>query len=135
MKKVIEGYIARTEPEEIMFSNQPMRQGGFFGDNEVWYRVIETDEEFPVNFRVDMHEYMDIPELTEENSPRHCTITIEIGEQAGEVIDPEFTQKRERIRHNCAVLAEETGRSYDEMAQKLMEIMPESKEFLTDKED
>ena len=133
MKKVIEGYIARTEPQEIVFSNQPMRQGGFFGDGDVWYSEIETDEEFPVDFRVDMHEYMDIPELTEKNSPRHCTITIEVGEQAGDVIDPKYVQKRERIRHNCALLAAETGRTFEEVALKLMEMMPESKEYLMDR--
>ena len=87
MKKVIEGYIAR-DYNNIIFSNKPMKQSGFFGDGNIWYPTIEHEEHFPLDFRADIHEYMNIPELTEENSPRHCTITIEVGDFVGEKLAP-----------------------------------------------
>ena len=132
IKKVIEGYIARTEPQEIVFSNQPMRQSGFFGDGDVWYSEIETDEKSPVDFRVDMHEYMDIPELTEKESPRRCTITIEVGEFVGEKLDADFIQKRERIRSSVWALAEGTGRTFDEAKEILSKSIPDIVKYLED---
>ena len=132
MKKVIEGYIARTEPDEILFSDRPMRQSGFFGDGNVWYPEIETDEDSPVNFRVDMHRYMDIPELTEEESPRRCTVTIEVGAFAGERLDADYIQKRERIRRSVKTLAEETGRTFEEAGGILEKSIPGITKYLED---
>ena len=131
-KKVIEGYIARTGHREIMFSNQPMRQRGFFGDGDVWYSEIETDEKFPVDFRVDMHEYMDIPELTEKESPRRCTVTIEVGEFVGEKLDADFIQKRKHIRSSIWALAECTGRTFDEAKEILSKSIPDIAKYLED---
>lgn len=132
IKKVIEGYIARTDPREIVFSNQPMRQSGFFGDGDVWYSEIETDENFPVDFRVDMHEYMDIPELTKKESPRRCTITIEVGEFVGEKLDADFIQKRERIRSSIWALAEGTGRTFEEAKEIMSKSIPDIAKYLED---
>jgi len=129
MKKVIEGYIAR-DGNDLIFSNQPMKQSGFFGDGDYWYSTIEHEERSPLDFRVDMHEYIDIRELTKEESPRRCTITIEVGEFVGERLDAEFIQRKERIRHNVDILAEETGRTFDEAKAILAKSMPEITKYL-----
>lgn len=131
MKKVIEGYIAR-DYNNIIFSDKPMRQSGFFGDGNIWYPTIEHEENFPLDFRADMHKYMDIPELTEENSPRHCTITIEVGDFVGEKLNPEYIQKKERIRHSIEVLAEETGCSCEDAKAILSKYIPDISKYLSD---
>lgn len=131
MKKVIEGYIAR-DYNNIIFSNKPMKQNGFFGDGNIWYPTIEHEEHFPLDFRADIHEYMNIPELTEENSPRHCTITIEVGDFVGEKLNPEYIQKKERIRHSIEVLAEETGCSCEDAKAILSKYIPDISKYLSD---
>lgn len=131
MKKVIEGYIAR-DGDDLIFSDQPMKQGGFFGDDDVWYPEIEHEEDSPLDFRVDMHEYMNIPELTEKESPRRCTITIEVDEFVGEKIDAELIQKKERIRSSVWALAKGTGRTFDEAKAILAKSMPEITKYLED---
>lgn len=129
MKKVIEGYIAR-DGNDLIFSDQPMRQGGFFGDGDIWYSTIEHEERSPLNLRVDMHEYMNIPELTNDESPRRCTITIEVGEFVGEKIDAEEMEKRNHIRNSVYALAEGTGKSFDEAKVILAKSMPEITKYL-----
>ncbi len=131
MKKVIKGYIAR-DGHSLYFSNKPMKQSGFFGDGGIWYSTIEYEEHSPMDFREDMHEYMDIPELTEEESPRRCTITIEVGEFVGEKIDADFIQKRGRIMHSVRVLAEETGNTLEEAKAILAKSVPEISKYLED---
>lgn len=131
MKKVIEGYIAR-DGDDLIFSDQPMKQGGFFGDSDVWYPEIEHEEDSPLDLRVDMHEYMNIPELTEAESPRLCTITIEVGDFVGEKIDAELIQKKERIRSPVWALAKGTGRTFDEAKAILAKSMPEITKYLED---
>ena len=131
MKKVIEGYIAR-DGNDLIFSNQPMRQSGFFGDGDIWYSTIECEERSPLDFRVDMHEYMNIPELAKKESPRRCTITIEVGEFVGEKIDAELIQKKERIRSSVWALAKGTGRTFDEAKAILAKSMPEIRKYLED---
>lgn len=130
MKKVIEGYIARDD-NDIIFSDKPMKQSGFFGDGNIWYPTIKHEEQFPLDFRADMHKYMDIPELTEENSPRHCTITIEVGDFVGEKLNPEYIQKRERIRHSIEVLSEETGCSIKDAKAILSKNIPGISKYLS----
>ena len=131
MKKVIEGYIAR-DGNDLIFSDQPMRQGGFFGDGDIWYSTIEHEERSPLNLRVDMHEYMNIPELTNDESPRRCTITIDVGEFVGEKIDTEEMEKRNHIRNSVYALAEGTGKSFDEAKAILAKSMPEITKYLED---
>ena len=130
-KKVIEGYIAR-DGHSLYFSNKPMKQSGFFGDGGIWYSTIEYEEHSPMDFREDMHEYMDIPELTEEESPRRCTITIEVGDFYGEKLDADFIQKRGRIMHSVRVLAEETGNTLEETKAVLAKSVPEISKYLED---
>jgi len=130
-KKVIEGYIAR-DGHSLYFSNKPMKQSGFFGDGGIWYSTIEYEEHSPMDFREDMHEYMDIPELTEKESPRRCTITIEVGEFVGEKLDADFIQKRERIRSSVWALAEGTGRTFDEAKEILSKSIPDIVKYLED---
>ena len=132
VSKVIDGYIAR-DGNEILFSDQPMKQSGFFGDGDVWYQTIEKEERSPVNFRVDMHKYMDIPELTKDESPRRCKITIEVGDFYGEKFDPDFIERRGRILKNIRVLAEETGHTFEEAKEILKKSLPEIEQYL-DKE-
>jgi len=129
MKKVIEGYIARVH-DDLIFSDQPMKQSGFFGDGDMWYSTIEHEERSPMKFRADMHPYIDIPELTEKDSPRRCTITIEVGDFVGEKIDPEFMERRGRIRRSVCALAEETGHSFDEAKAILSKQLPEITKYL-----
>ena len=131
MKKVIVGYIAR-DGGHLIFSDQPMKQGGFFGDGDIWYSTIEHEERSPLDLRVDMHEYMNIPELTEEESPRRCTITIEVGEFVGEKIDAEEMEKRSCIRKSVYALAEGTGKSFDEAKAILAKSLPEITKYLED---
>lgn len=131
MKKMIEGYIAR-DGHDLIFSDQPMKQGGFIGDDGLWYSTIEHEERSPLNFRADMHPYIDIPELTEEESPRHCTITIEVGDFAGDRIDSEYMEKRSRIRTSVYALAESTGKSFDEAKAILAKSIPEITKYLED---
>lgn len=131
MKKVIAGYIAR-DGDDLIFSDQPMKQGGFVGDGDIWYSTIEHEEQSPLDLRVDMHEYMNIPELTEEESPRRCTITIEVGEFVGEKIDAEEMEKRSCIRKSVYALAEGTGKSFDEAKAILAKSLPEITKYLED---
>lgn len=131
MKKVIVGYIAR-DGDDLIFSDQPMKQGGFVGDGDIWYSTIEHEEQSPLDLRVDMHEYMNIPELTEEESPRRCTITIEVGEFVGEKIDAEEMEKRSCIRKSVYALAEGTGKSFDEAKAILAKSLPEITKYLED---
>ena len=131
MKKVIEGYIARYN-DDLIFSDQPMKQSGFIGDGGIWYTTIETEEDSPMNLRADMHSYIDIPELTEEKSPRRCTITIEVGDFVGEKIDPEFMEKRAAIRRSVWGLAEGTGKTFDEAKAILSKQLPEITKYLKD---
>lgn len=131
MKKVIVGYIAR-DGDDLIFSDQPMKQGGFVGDGDIWYSTIEHEEQSPLDLRVNMHEYMNIPELTEEESPRRCTITIEVGEFVGEKIDAEEMEKRSCIRKSVYALAEGTGKSFDEAKAILAKSLPEITKYLED---
>ena len=131
MKKVINGYIAR-DGESLIFSNQPMKQGGFFGDGDIWYTTIEHEEHSPLDFREDMHPYIDIPELTEVESPRRCTITIEVGEFVGERIDPEVMEKRYRIRRSVMTLVEDTGKTFEEAKEILSKSLPGINKYLED---
>ena len=131
MKKVIEGYIAR-DYGSLIFSDRPMKQSGFFGDGGIWYPTIEHEEDSPLKFREDMHPYIDIPELTEKESPRRCTITIEVGEFVGEKIDAEYMQKRERIRSAVWGLAEGTGKTFEEAKEILSKTVPEINKYLED---
>lgn len=131
MKKVINGYIAR-DGESLIFSDQPMKQGGFFGDGDIWYTTIEHEERSPLDFREDMHPYIDIPELTEGESPRRCTITIEVGEFVGERIDPEVMEKRYRIRRSVMTLAEDTGKTFEEAKEILSKSLPGINKYLED---
>lgn len=131
MKKVIVGYIAR-DGDDLIFSDQPMKQGGFVGDGDIWYSTIEHEEQSPLDLRVDMHEYMNIPELTKEESPRRCTITIEVGEFVGEKIDAEEMEKRSCIRKSVYALAEGTGKSFDEAKAILAKSLPEITKYLED---
>ena len=134
MKKEIEGYIARYN-DDILFSNEPMKKEGFFGDGDVWYDTLETEEKSPLDLRVDMHEYLDIPELTFENSPRRCKLTIEIGEQLPGNDQREIDRrvKAMRIRGYIRELARETGKSYDKTIEVLRISIPDIDEYL--KED
>ena len=131
MKKIINGYIAR-DGYALIFSNQPMKQEGYIGDCDMWNTTIEHDERSPLNFRVDMHPYFDIPELTEKESPRHCTITIEVGEFVGEKIDAEFKEKCYRIRKSVRALAEATGKTCDEAKIILVKSIPDIEKYLED---
>jgi hypothetical protein len=134
MKKEVEGYIARYG-NGILFSNEPMKKEGFFGDGNVWYDTLETKENSPLDLRVDMHKYLDIPELTFENSPRRCKLTIEIGEQLPGNDQHEIDRrvKAKRIRGNIRELAHATGRSYDEAVEILRISIPDIAEYI--KED
>ena len=134
MKKEVEGYIARYH-NNILFSNEPMKKEGFFGDGDMWYDTLETEENSPLNLRVDMHNYLDIPELTFENSPRRCKLTIEIGEQLPGNDQREIDRrvKAMRICRNIRELAHETGKSYDETVEILRKSIPDIGEYL--KED
>ena len=131
MKKEVEGYIARYD-DDILFSNKPMKKEGFFGDGNVWYDALKTEEESPLDLRVDMHNYLDIPELTFENSPRRCKLTIEIGEQLPGNDQHEIDRrvKAMRIRGNIRELAHATGRSYDEAVEILRKSIPNIDEYL-----
>lgn len=131
MKKEVEGYIARYD-DDILFSNKPMKKEGFFGDGDVWYDTLETEENSPLDLRVDMHNYLDIPELTFENSPRRCKLTIEIGEQLPGNDQHEIDRrvKAMRIRGNIRELAHATGRSYDEAVEILRKSIPNIDEYL-----
>lgn len=131
MKKVIEGYIARDNGD-LIFSDRPMKQSGFYADDGMWYTTIEHEEDSPLDFREDMHPYIDIPELTQEMSPRRCTITIEVGEFVGEKIDAEYMQKRERIRSAVWGLAEGTGKTFEEAREILSKTVPEINKYLED---
>lgn len=131
MKKEIEGYIARYD-DDILFSNEPMKKEGFFGDGKVWYDTLETEENSPLDLRVDMHNYLDIPELTFENSPRRCKLTIEIGEQLPGNDQREIDRrvKAKRIRSNVRELAAATGKSYQETVDILRKSIPDIDEYL-----
>lgn len=131
IKKVIEGYIAR-DGDDLIFSDQSMKQSGFFGDGGVWYPTIECEEHSPMDFRADMHEYMDIPELTEKDSPRHCTITIEVGEFVGEKTDLNFMQKCSDVRKSVESLAKSIGKTFEVTKAMLEGLMPEIKKYLED---
>lgn len=131
MKKVIKGYIAR-DGNCLIFSDQPMKQEGYIDDCDMWNTTIEHEERSPLNFRVDMHPYFDIPELTEKESPRHCTITIEVGEFVGEKIDAEFKEKCYRIRKSVRALAEATGKTFDEAKAILAKSIPYIEKYLED---
>lgn len=131
MKKVIEGYIARDNGS-LIFSDLPMKQSGFYGDGDMWYPTIEHEEDSPLDFREDMHPYIDIPELTEKESPRRCTITIEVGEFVGEKIDAEYMEKRSRIRSAVWGLAEGTGKTFEEAREILSKTVPEINKYLED---
>lgn len=135
MKLEVEGYIARDFDHSILFSNQPMQKSGFFGDHGVWYDTLEKEESSPLDLREDMHGYLDIPELTFDNSPRHCRLTIEIGEQlpGNDRRDTDRRVKGMQIRRHIRNLAEETGRTYEETVGILRKSIPEIEEFL--KED
>lgn len=131
MKKEVEGYITRYN-DNILFSNEPMKKEGFFGDGDMWYDTLETEENSPLNLRVDMHNYLDIPELTFENSPRRCKLTIEIGEQLPGNDQREIDRrvKTMRICRNIRELARETGKSYDETVEILRKSIPDINEYL-----
>ena len=131
MKKVIEGYIAR-DGHSLIFSDRPMKQGGFFGDGDIWYTTIETEERSPLDFRADMHPYIDIPELAEEDSPRRCTITIEVGGFVGEKVDAALMEKRLRVRQSVATVAELTGKTFEEAAETLSGSIPDIGRYLED---
>lgn len=135
MKLEVDGYIARDYDHSILFSNEPMKKGGFFGDHDVWYDTLEKEEDSPLDLRVDMHEYLDIPELTFENSPRRCKLTIEIGEQLPGNDQREIDRrvKGMQIRSHVRNLAEETGRTYEDTVAILRKSMPEIDKYL--KED
>lgn len=131
MKKVIEGYIAR-DGDDLIFSDQPMEQGGFIGDGGIWYGTIDHEERSPLEFRTDMHPYVDIPELTEEDSPRRCTITIEVGRFVGCRIDAGEMERRNRIRRCVATLAEETGKTLEEATDILSRSIPDIRKYMED---
>lgn len=131
MKKVIEGYIARDNGS-LIFSDQPMKQGGFIGDGDIWYPTIEHEEDSPLDFREDMHPYIDLPWLTQEMSPRRCTITIDVGEFVGKKIDAEYMEKRASIRRSVLGLAEGTGKTFEEAKEILSKTVPEIKKYLED---
>ena len=134
MKLEVNGYIARKD-DDIVFSNLPMKKDGFFGDGNAWYDTLETEEGCPLDLRVDMHEYLDIPGLTEKNSPRYCKLTIEVGEQLPGNDQDEIDRrvKAMRIRGNIRELARETGKSYDKTVEILRMSIPDIDEYL--KED
>lgn len=134
MKLEVNGYIARKD-DDIVFSNLPMKKDGFFGDGDVWYDTLETEEDCPLDLRVDMHEYLDIPGLTEKSSPRYCKLTIEVGEQLPGNDQDEIDRrvKAMRIRGSIRWLAKETGGSFDETVEILRKSMPDIDEYL--KED
>lgn len=129
MKKIINGYIAR-DGDDLIFSDQPMKQDGYIGEGDMWCTTIEHEEYSPLNFRADMHPYIDIPELTEEESPRYCTITIEVGAFVGEKIDADFKEKCYKIRHSIWALAEATGKTYDEAKTILAKSIPDIEKYL-----
>jgi hypothetical protein len=134
MKLEVNGYIARKD-DDIVFSNLPMKKDGFFGDGDVWYDTLETEEDCPLDLRVDMHEYLDIPDLTEKISPRYCKLTIEVGEQlpGNDQREIDHRVKGMQIRRHVRNLAEETGHSYEETVEILRNSMPDIDEYL--KED
>lgn len=132
MKKVINGYIARAGGD-LIFSDKPMKQDGFYGDGGVWYSTIEYDDDSTVDLRADIHEFMDIPELTEKESPRKCTITIEVGDFVGEKVDPDFMQKRGDIMKSIRKISAITNRSFKEEAARIAEAAPEIREYIKDK--
>lgn len=131
MKKEVEGYIARYR-NGILFSNEPMKKDGFFGDGNAWYDTLETEEKSPLDLRVDMHNYLDIPELTFENSPRRCKLTFEIGEQlpGNDQQEIERRVKSMRIRGNIRDLARGTGKSYSETVEILRRSIPDIDEYI-----
>lgn len=131
MKLEVEGYIARYN-DDILFSNEPMKKEGFFGDGDMWYDTLETEENSPLDLRVDMHNYLDIPELTFENSPRRCKLTIEIGEQLPGNDQREIDRrvKAMRIRSNVRKLVAATGKSYQETVDILRKSIPDIDEYL-----
>ena len=131
MKKVIEGYIARYN-NDLIFSDQPMKQSGFIGDGGIWYPTIEYEPDSSMKLYAGRHSYIDIPELTEEESPRRCTITIEVSEFIGEKINPEFMEKRAAIRKSVWGLAEGTGKTFDEAKAILSKQLPEITKYLKD---
>lgn len=135
MKLEVEGYIARDYDHSILFSNQPMQKSGFFGDGGIWYDTLEKEEDSPLDLREDMHEYLNIPELTFENSPRRCKLTIEVGEQlpGNDQREIDHRVKGMQIRRHVRNLAEETGHSYEETVEILRNSMPDIDEYL--KED
>lgn len=135
MKLEVEGYIARDYDHSILFSDQPMEKSGFLGDGGVWYDTLETKEKSPLDLREDMHEYLDIPELTFENSPRRCKLTIEVGEQLPGNDQQEIGRwvKGMQIRRHIRSLAEETGHTYEETVEILRKSMPDIDEYI--KED
>lgn len=136
MKKLeVEGYIARDYDGSILFSDKPMKKDGFFGDHNVWYDTLETEEHSPLDFREDMHKYINIPELTFENSPRRCRLTIEVGEQLPGNDQQEIDRrvKGMRIRSHVRNLAEETGRSYEDTVAILRNSIPNIDEYLKEK--
>ncbi len=126
IKKTVEGYIAR-EDEDLVFSNLPMHKDGFFGDGGVWYDTLETEEESSLNLRVDMHEYLDIPELTFDNSPRRCKLTFEIGEQLPNNTKEDIDRRVKAIKmcHHIQELAEAAGKTFDETKEALCSLIPE----------
>ena len=71
----------------------------------------------------------------DENSPRRCKLTIEIGEQLPGNDQHEIDRrvKAMRIRGNIRELAHATGRSYDEAVEILRKSIPNIEEYL--KED
>ena len=129
MKKVIEGYIAR-DIDRLLFSNQPMKQGGFIGDGDVWYQTVDHEERYPLDFRVDMHKYMDIPELEMDNSPRRCTIIIEVGEFVGEKIDQDFMEKRNHFRRCIWAAAEGADITFEEAKAMLVKVIPDIEKYV-----
>ncbi len=129
MKKIIEGYIAR-EYGHLLFSNKPMHKDGFFGDGGVWYDTLEKDERSTLDLRVDMHEYLDIPELTFDESPRRCKLIIEIGEQlpGNDPQEIEHRVKLMKIEHQVQEMATSTGIPYETIKNMFREYIPEISE-------
>lgn len=129
----IEGYIARYD-NDILFSDRPMKKEGFFGDGDVWYDTLETEEESPLDLRVDMHKYLDIPELTFDNSPRRCTLTFEVGDQlpGNDQREIDLRVKGMRVRSLIRELAGETGRTYDDAVGILRKSIPDLDRYLNE---
>lgn len=130
----IDGYIAR-DSYHVIFSDQPMTKDGFFSDGGVWIGNIKTEERSPLDLRDDMHGYLAIPELKFDNSPRHCRLTIVVGDQVEGCSQEDIDRKVKalKMRRHVANMAEAFGTTEEEMREKLCRILPEINDYL--KED